>query len=70
MKRDAIRNKRGNHRKNTFFRAQAKKILLEIDCLIHLIPVLPLYRNQSIHLHSKSIDWFLYEVNTNISWVT
>ena len=23
------------------------------------MPVLPLYRNQSIELHSKSIDWFL-----------
>ena len=25
------------------------------------MPVLPLYINQSINLHSKSIDWFLYE---------
>ena len=24
----------------------------------------PSYRNQSIDLHSKSIDWFLYEGNT------
>ena len=31
--------------------------------------VLPLYRNQSIDLHSKSIDWFLCEGNTGISWV-
>ena len=31
--------------------------------------VLPSYRNQSIDLHSKSIDWFLYEGNTGISWV-
>ena len=28
------------------------------------MPVLPSYRNQSIDLHSKSIDWFLYEGNT------
>ena len=28
------------------------------------MPVLPVYRNQSIDLHSKSIDdWFLYEGN-------
>ena len=25
------------------------------------MPVLPLYINQSIDLHSKSTDWFLYE---------
>ena len=31
-----------------------------------LMPVLPSYRNQSIDLHSKSIDWFLYEGNTGI----
>ena len=30
------------------------------------MPVLPSYRNQSIDLHSKSIDWFLYEGNTGI----
>ena len=34
--------------------------------LTHEIPVLPSYRNQSIDLHSKSIDWFLYEGNTGI----
>ena len=28
--------------------------------------VLPFYRNQSIDLHSKSIDWFLYGNNTGI----
>ena len=27
--------------------------------------MLPSYRNQSIDLHSKSIDWFLYEGNTD-----
>ena len=26
--------------------------------------MLPSYKNQSIDLHSKSIDWFLYEGNT------
>ena len=30
------------------------------------MPVLPPYRNQSIDLHSKSINWFLYEGNTDI----
>ena len=32
------------------------------------VSVLPSYRNQSIDLHSKSIDWFLYEENTVTSW--
>ena len=27
------------------------------------------YKNQSIDLQSKSIDWFLYEGNTGICWV-
>ena len=29
-----------------------------------VVPVLSLYRNQSIDLLCKSIDWFLYEGNT------
>ena len=33
------------------------------------MPVLPSYRNQSIDLICKSIDWFLYESNTGIQWV-
>ena len=33
------------------------------------MPVLPSYRNQSINLHSKSNDWFLYEGSAGISWV-
>ena len=33
------------------------------------MPVLPSYRNQSIDLLCKSIDWFLYEDNTGIWWV-
>ena len=33
------------------------------------MPVLPSYRNQSIGLLCKSIDWFLYEGNTGIWWV-
>ena len=33
------------------------------------MPVLSLYRNQSIDLGSKSNDWFLYEGNTGIVWV-
>ena len=31
--------------------------------------MLPSYRNQSIDLHSKLIDWFLYEGNTGTQWV-
>ena len=34
--------------------------------LIHEMPMLPAYRNQSIDLHSKSINWFLHEGNTDI----
>ena len=30
------------------------------------MPVLLAYRNQAIDLLSKSIDWFLYEGNTDI----
>ena len=30
------------------------------------MPVLTSYRNQSIDLQGKSIDWFLYEVNTGM----
>ena len=30
------------------------------------VPVLPSYRNQSTDLHSKSINWFLYEGNNGI----
>ena len=30
------------------------------------MPVLPSYRNQSVDLHSKSIDEFLYEGNSDI----
>ena len=26
------------------------------------------YRNQSIDVHSKSIDWFLYDGNTGTYW--
>ena len=33
------------------------------------MPVLPSYRNQSIDLHTKSVDWFLCEGNTGIKWV-
>ena len=30
------------------------------------MPVLASYKNQSIDLDGKSIDWFLYEGNTDI----
>ena len=26
------------------------------------------HRNESIELHGKSIDWFLYECNINLIW--
>ena len=31
--------------------------------------VLPSYRNQTIDLYRKSIDWFPYEDKTGIKWV-
>ena len=31
--------------------------------LTHYVPVFPSYRNQSVDLHSESIDWFLNEGN-------
>ena len=33
------------------------------------MPVLSSPRNQSINLHSKSVDWFLYEGSTGIYWL-
>ena len=33
------------------------------------MPVLPSYRNQSIDLHRKSINWFLYDGNIGIKLV-
>ena len=33
-----------------------------------IMPVLPSYGNQSIDLHSKSIDWFLYEGDIGTYW--
>ena len=37
--------------------------------LNHIRLMLPSYRNQSLHLRCKSIDWFLYECNTGLMWV-
>ena len=41
-------------------------VLLNDDSFFCLtqVPVLALYRNESIDLHSKSIDWVLYGSNT------
>ena len=43
---------------NTFMRLVA--------FLTHETPKLPLYRNQSIDLLYKSIDWFLYDGNFDL----
>ena len=50
------------------FRVADSKFCASLDRhgVTHLMPVLPFYRNQSIDLHSKSIDWFLYGGNTGI----
>ena len=37
--------------------------------LLNPVSVFSSYRNQSIDLHSKSIDWFLYEDNSGNKWV-
>ena len=31
--------------------------------------MLPSFRNQSVDLDSKSIDWLLYECNIDLIWV-
>ena len=49
--------------------AQFWKKQYAFNMLTHEVPVLPSYRNQSIDLYSKSIDWFLYEGNTGTKWV-
>ena len=35
----------------------------------HLRLMLLLFRNQPIHLHCQSIDWFLCELNIGLIWV-
>ena len=44
-------------------------INVEVTLINLLNPVLPSYRNQSIDLLCKSLDWFLYEGNTGNKWV-
>ena len=42
------------------------KILLKSSILTHETPKLPSYKNQSINLQSKSIDWFLCDGNFGV----
>ena len=42
----------------------SRKILNPLSASVALI------KNVLIDLHNKSIDWFLYEGNTGIKWVT
>ena len=42
-----------------------KYLILDTASLTHQVPVLPSYRNQSIDLLGKSMDWFLYKGNTS-----
>ena len=42
---------------------------LILSVLTHLVPVLLSYKDQSIDLHSKSIDWFLYDGNSGTEWI-
>ena len=37
--------------------------------LIHVGSILDSFRNQSVDLDSKSIDWFLYECNVGLVWI-
>ena len=45
---------------------QTKKNIFKVNntVLTHYVPTLPSYRNQSIDLHNKSVEWFLYKGNT------
>ena len=57
-------NSQKNHKIDIWF---DKKQSFTYIILTHKLPVMPSYRrNESIDLHSKSIDWFLYEGNTGI----
>ena len=52
------------------YRQEKTSILLLEHSIFNLTHwVLPPYRNQSIDLHVKSIDWFLHEGNTGTQWV-
>ena len=51
--------------KNQFIACFGNNIIL----LTHYTSKLPSYRKQSIHLQSKSIDWFLYDGNFGVKWV-
>ena len=53
----------------TNYTQKTHDLLLTHVYLTHYVPVLPSYRNQSIDLLCKSIDWFLYEGNTGTYWV-
>ena len=44
----------------------SRKIRIDSLNLMPELPVLPSYRNQSIDLLCKSIDWFLYDGNFGI----
>ena len=35
--------------------------------LLQLGPMFPVYRNQSLDLHEKVIDWFLHDENTGLN---
>ena len=41
-------------------------VLIELILLTHYTPKVPSYRNQSIDLQNKSIDWFLYDGNFSV----
>ena len=57
------------HPASMFFQLVWGTLTVRMLYLTHQVPVLPSYRNQSIELHSKLIDWFLYEGNTGTLWV-
>ena len=44
-------------------------MLLSIRDVTFFMPMFPSYRNQSIDLHYKSINWFLYEGNIGMKKV-
>ena len=50
----------------------APQIFIRTDIksnIYHVGSMLPSFRNQSVDLDSKSIDWLLYECNIDLTWV-
>ena len=51
------------------FRMYIERTVAQNDLLTHSTPKMPSYRNQSINLQRKSIDWFLYHSNFGVKQI-